>query len=80
MSTLKGKSVHIDNSHLHVELDDGRIISTPVKWYPELQKATLKQLSKYHFICRGTGIEWPQLDYHLGIESMLIGKSKKQAA
>ena len=33
--------------------------------------ATLTQLTRYHFICRGTGIEWPELDYHLSIEAML---------
>lgn len=80
MSILKGKSVHVDNSHLHVELKDGRIISTPVGWYPELQKASLKQLAQYKFICRSTGIEWPNLDYQLSIESMLVGKTKQEAA
>lgn len=80
MNILKGKSVHVDNSHLHVELEDGRIISTPVKWYSELQKASIRQLSRYRFICRGSGIEWPDLDYHLSIETMLIGKTKREAA
>lgn len=80
MSTLKGKSVQVDNMHLHVQLEDGRIISTPIKWYPELQKASLKQLTQYKFICRGTGVEWPSLDYQLSIESMLVGKSKREAA
>lgn len=80
MNILKGKKVSVDNFHLHVELQDGRIISTPLKWYPELLKASLKQLSRYHFICRGTGIEWPEFDYHLSIESMLFGKAKQEAA
>jgi hypothetical protein len=77
MSSLKGKSVHFDERHLHVELTDGRIISTPMQWYPELQKASLQDLMRYRFICRGTGIEWPDLDYHLSIEAML--KSERQA-
>jgi hypothetical protein len=25
---------------------------------------SLEQLSRYQFICQGTGIEWPELDYH----------------
>ena len=34
MSTLlKGKSVHFDDRYLHVELEDGRIILTPMSWY-----------------------------------------------
>jgi len=80
MRTLKGKGVRCDDQHLHVELDDGRIISTPMAWYPELQHASLKQLSHYRFICRHTGIEWPDLDYHLSIESMFATSIQAHAA
>jgi hypothetical protein len=71
MSSLKGKAVHVDERYLNVELKDGRVIFTPMSWYPGLKNATLAQLADYRFICRGTGIEWPELDYHLSIESML---------
>jgi len=80
MSTFKGRSIRFDDKYLHVELKDGRIISTPMKWYKELQKATLKELSHYHFICQGTGIEWPSLDYQLSVESMIFGVSQKSVA
>ncbi len=76
----KGKSVHFDDRYLHVELEDGRVILTPMSWYKELQDASLKQLANYSFICKGTGIEWPELDYHLSIESMLLADTKKHAA
>lgn len=78
MNTFCGKEIHFDDQYLHVELQDGRVISTPMDWYRELQKATFEQLSNYRFICRKTGIEWPELDYHLSIESMLIGESKQK--
>ena len=39
---LKGKSVHFDDWYLHVELEDGRIILTPMSWYKELQEASFK--------------------------------------
>ena len=77
---IKGKTVHFDDRYLHVELTDGRIILTPMSWYKELQAASLKQLSHYQLICQGTGIEWPELDYHLNIESMLLPQIKDQAA
>ena len=78
MNTLiKGKSVHFDDRYLHVELEDGRIISTPMSWYKELQEASL---AHYVFICRATGVEWPELDYQLSIESMLLGQHQQQAA
>ena len=39
--SIKGKTVRVDDRYLHVELEDGRIISTPIAWYKELQSATL---------------------------------------
>ncbi|GAM08581.1 hypothetical protein OR1_00853 [Geobacter sp. OR-1] len=80
MSSLKGKAVHVDERYLHVELADGRMISTPMSWYPELKSATLTQLAQYRFICRGTGIEWPELDYHLSIEAMFAESRQERAA
>ena len=77
---IKGKTVRFDDRYLHVELEDGRIISTPIKWYEPLQNASLKQISDNHFICRGTGIEWPELDFHLSIESMMISEPHQKVA
>ena len=81
MNTLiKGKSVHFDDRYLHVELEDGRLISTPMNWYKELQEASVKEVCNYVFICQETGIEWPGLDYHLSIESMLDLQAQQRAA
>lgn len=81
MTTLiTGKAIRIDQQYLHVDLADGRIISTPLHWYRELQNADEACRTDYRFICGGTGIEWPQLDYQLSIESMLIGIPHQQAA
>ncbi len=67
----KGKEVHFDDEYLHVKLEDGRIISTPMEWYEALKKASLTELKDYKFICMNTGIEWESIDYHLSIDSML---------
>jgi hypothetical protein len=81
MNTLtKGKTVHFDDKYLSVELEDGRVISTPMDWYRELQEAPFSQLKNHCFICQGTGIEWPDLDYQLSIESMLLAVPMKLAA
>ncbi|MGE4295093.1 MAG: DUF2442 domain-containing protein [Campylobacterales bacterium] len=71
---IKGQEVHFDEAYLHVKLEDGRIISTPLAWYTPLQNATIAQLKEYRFICMNTGIEWPALDYQLNIESMLAAR------
>lgn len=73
---VRGKEVHFDDEYLHVYLEDGRIISTPLSWYEPLQKASLQTLKNYKFICQKSGIEWEELDYHLSIESMLYMQEK----
>ncbi len=76
---IKGVEVHFDEDYLHVKLEDGRIISTPMQWYKPLKKATLEQLKDYKFICSNTGIEWECIDYHLNIQSMLESSKVKVA-
>ncbi len=80
MNGLIGRRVNIDDKHLHVELTDGRIISTPISWYPDLETASIKQIKNYHFICNGTGIEWNDIDYHLSIEAMFNTSQESVAA
>ena len=69
---MKGRKVHFDKDYLHVKLEDGRIISSPLDWYKPLKNASIAQLKEYRFICKNTGIEWESIDYHLSIESMLF--------
>ena len=76
---IKGTEIHFDDEYLHVKLEDGRIISTPIKWYKPLQFASISQLKNYKFICKNTGIEWEDIDYHLNIESMLEAELKNAA-
>lgn len=80
MNGIVGKKVFWDDRHLHVELEDGRIISTPMSWYPELEKATQCQLHTWRLICDGTGLEWDALDYHLSIEAMLVAQPREHQA
>jgi len=77
---IKAKEIRIDDSYLHVTLEDGRIISTPMEWYKPLQSATLTQLKDYKLICLGTGIEWEDFDYQLSIEGMLVTNKQEEVA
>lgn len=79
-SSPKAKAIRFDDRYLHVELADQRIISAPLAWFPALLQATLPQLAHYKLICQRTGIEWPDLDYHLSIEGLLLGQSGARAA
>ena len=77
---IKAKTVRVDDSYMHVTLEDGRIISTPMEWYKPLQSATLAQLKNYKLICLGTGIEWEEFDYQLSIEGMLVTNKQEEVA
>ena len=76
---IKGTEVHFDDEYLHVQLEDGRIISTPMEWYEPLKKASISDLKYYKLICMNSGIEWESLNYHLNIESMLEVSLKEVA-
>jgi hypothetical protein len=61
----------IRDNMLLVTLKDGRIIGTPISWYPRLASATPEQLEKYELWA--FGIHWEELDEDLSIEGMLQG-------
>ena len=69
-------AVMIEGDHLHVTLADGRIISTPLAWYPFLQDATPEQLTEVDLWL--DGVWWPQLDEGLSVEGMLKGRHAPQ--
>ncbi|QKF64758.1 DUF2442 domain-containing protein [Campylobacter corcagiensis] len=80
MSILRAKDVKFDEFYLNVELDDGRIISTPLSWYKEFLNATIKQMKDWHFICDKTGIEWESLDLQLSVEGMIFYNTSNKTA
>ena len=41
------KSVWFDKARIFVEFIDGRIVGTPIEWYPNLKKGTPDQMKKY---------------------------------
>ena len=50
---------------------DGREINVPLTWFPKLSNATTEQLNNWHFIGRGLGIHWEDLDEDISIEGLL---------
>ena len=56
---------------LLVTLRDGRLIGTPLDWYPRLSHASPEQLQRYELWA--FGIHWEELDEDLSIEGMLQG-------
>lgn len=67
---IQCKNLQIDDKYLHIEVADGRIVSTPLTWYKQLVSANVEQRNNYRLIARNTMIEWSELDLHLDIEEM----------
>lgn len=66
------------NTRLTVELDDGRIISAPISWFPRLQHGTAKERGFWRLIGSGRGIHWPDLDEDISVENLLTGKRSRE--
>ena len=69
----KVKQVSTAGGKLTVWVDDGRMISLPLDWYPSLKSASPAQRSRWRKSGAGHGIHWPALDYDLSVEGLLAG-------
>ena len=67
------KSVEFDDEMMHVGLADGRIISTPLAWFPSLRDANAGERANYEIGPGGLGIHWPELDEDLSVVSLMAG-------
>lgn len=65
-------SAQCDDTHLSVTLADGRVIRTPLWWYPRLLNATHEQRNIVELM--PFGVHWPEIDEDLSIEGMLAGR------
>ncbi len=59
---------------LTVALADGRSLSVPLAWYPRLAQASTAERANWHLLGGGYGMEWPDLDEHIGVVGLLAGR------
>lgn len=72
--------VAVNETVLHVTLDDGRELSVPVEWFPRLRDANDADRSNWRLIGRGEGIHWPAIDEDISVRGLLAGYSQTRAA
>ena len=60
-----------DDRRLTVALADGRVLQTPLWWYPRLLAATVEQRARVEL--SPLGIHWPEIDEDISVASMLRG-------
>lgn len=72
-------SVEVSEDTLAVELDDGRVISVPLAWYPRLLHGTPTERRRWRLIGRGEGIHWPDLDEDISVDGLLAGRASGES-
>jgi hypothetical protein len=75
MNSKDAKVKHVSTAagKLTVWVDDGRVLSLPLEWYPSLKSALPAERSRWRKSGAGYGIHWPALDYDLSVEGLLTG-------
>ncbi len=79
-SSPRAVTVEISDEILTVSLDDGRVVSVPISWYPRLSNALPEHRAVWEFIGRGHGIHWPELDEDISVENVLVGQPSGEGA
>ena len=69
------EGVQFTDDKLIVELSDGRILGTPIRWYPRLERASPEQRNRWELLGPGIGIHWPEIDEDLSLDGMLAGRA-----
>lgn len=76
----RANKIDVSDDTLTAHLEDGRSISCPLLWYPDLSRASTDERQNYRLIGRGTGIHWPDLDADVSIRGMLLGRKGPRPA
>lgn len=63
--------IKIADEKLWVTLEDERVISTPLRWYPWLDEASSEQQNHYELL--PDAVYWTDLNEGLEVEGMLRG-------
>ena len=60
-------------NQLEVHLEDGRMLSVPLDWYPRLERASPQQRKNFQWLGKGMAIHWPDIDEDISVEGLLRG-------
>ena len=74
------QSVSFSHHALMVSLDDGRVLSVPLAWFPRLFHGSEGERANYELIGDGEGIHWPELDEDISVEGLLAGRRSTESA
>ncbi len=64
-------SVRVDAEHITFALSDGRVVAAPTAWSPRLLEASADERADYRIDDAGVIVEWPAIDEHIGLWTLL---------
>ena len=71
VTRVRVTSVAVDDERIEFSLSDGRAISAPLTWSRRLVAASAAERADYSISPSGTVVEWPSVDEHIALWSML---------
>jgi Protein of unknown function (DUF3532). len=71
VTRVRVTAVAVDDERIEFSLSDGRVISAPLTWSRRLVAASAAERADYSISPSGTVVEWPSIDEHIGLWSML---------
>lgn len=77
-TSARASGVTVTEDELILQLVDGRKLSVPLVWFPNLLHASPEQRNVFRLIGDGEYINWPELDEDLSVAGLLRGVSAAQ--
>ena len=75
----RAQQVQVTEDQLIVVLEDGRVLSVPLAWYPRLWYGSPAERSHVILLGEGTILHWPDLDEDLSVMGLLLGKKSGES-
>lgn len=72
-SSARARQVEFDDDRMIISLEDGRVLSVPLEWFPRLLHATENQRRAVRISRNGHGLYWDQIDEDLTVAGLLAG-------
>jgi hypothetical protein len=70
--SVRPTRVSFDADSMSVSLEDGRILSVPLAWFPRLLRASQEELAQVEMSSRG--LHWETLDEDISVAGLLLGQ------
>ena len=65
--------VHVTDTSLNVYLQDGRMLSSPLAWFPRLWHGTPAERNNYRVLGNDDALYWPDLNEDIDLLGLLQG-------